>query len=124
MICPQCGAEYREGITECADCEVALVEPSAVEAESHPEPDLVEVMETSDPAVLPIVASLLEAAGIDAVVEGEGVMGVLPVGQFGAGAWSSEGRGLSVVVRVPRAQADEARQLLADVDESGGDEEE
>jgi hypothetical protein len=23
--CPQCGAEYREGFTECADCGVALV---------------------------------------------------------------------------------------------------
>src|ERR1700756_5479437 len=26
MICPQCKAEYRQGFTVCADCEVALVE--------------------------------------------------------------------------------------------------
>lgn len=26
MICPNCHAEYRDGFTTCADCEVALVE--------------------------------------------------------------------------------------------------
>ena len=26
MICPKCRAEYRRGFTECADCDVALVE--------------------------------------------------------------------------------------------------
>src|SRR5256885_8002568 len=26
MLCPQCGAEYRQGFTRCADCDVELVE--------------------------------------------------------------------------------------------------
>lgn len=29
MICPNCHAEYRDGFTTCADCEVALVEDLA-----------------------------------------------------------------------------------------------
>jgi hypothetical protein len=29
MICPQCKAEYRQGFTRCADCEVDLVEALA-----------------------------------------------------------------------------------------------
>ncbi len=121
MICPQCGAEYRSGIVECSDCEVALVEPEEAPP-LHPEPDLVEVFETSEPSVLPVVVSLLEAAGIEPVVEGDEVMGVLPVGQFGAGAWSSDGRGLSVIVKVPRERSEEARQLLSEVEEGSGGE--
>jgi len=29
MICPNCNAEYRQGFSHCADCDVDLVEPSA-----------------------------------------------------------------------------------------------
>ncbi len=110
MFCPECGAEYPPGTVECANCQVPLsAEPG------HPEPDLVELIETSEPALLPVVVSLLESAGIEPVVEGDEVMGVLPVGQFGAGGWSGEGRGLSVVVKVPRERSEEARQLLGEV---------
>jgi hypothetical protein len=36
--CPRCGAEYREGFTECADCGVALVStppPASEDREAH-----------------------------------------------------------------------------------------
>lgn len=120
MFCPECGAEYEAGVVECADCEQPLTDQPPAEPE-HPEPDLVQVLETSDPALLPVVVSLLESAGIEPIVEGDEVMGVLPVGHFGGGKWSSDGRGLNVVLKVRRAQAAEAEALLADIEE-GGDE--
>jgi hypothetical protein len=120
LFCPDCGAEYQQGVTECADCEVALVQEPPAERE-HPEPDLVEVLKTSDPALLPVVVSLLEAAGIAPVVEGDEVMGVLPVGHFGGGRWIADGRGLNVVVKVPRGRAEEAQALLTSVEESVDD---
>lgn len=116
MFCPECGAEYEPGVAECADCEVALT-PSPPPEPPHPEPDLVEVMETSDPALLPVLVSVLESAGIEPVVDGDEVMGVLPVGHFGGGKWSSDGRGLNVVIRVTRDRAEEARALLTEVEE-------
>lgn len=31
MICPKCNIEYREGVTECCDCGVELIENKAAE---------------------------------------------------------------------------------------------
>ncbi|PYN91630.1 MAG: hypothetical protein DMD91_33870, partial [Candidatus Rokuibacteriota bacterium] len=42
VVCPECGAAYRSGVSECADCRVALVrrpvETIPGPRESHPEP--------------------------------------------------------------------------------------
>ena len=63
MYCPECSGEYREGFTHCADCDVDLVEslPASPEGTSA---ELVTVLETSDPAELAFVESLLRSAGI------------------------------------------------------------
>lgn len=37
MWCPECRNEYKEGITECADCHVALVEELPPEKEKNPD---------------------------------------------------------------------------------------
>ena len=123
LFCPDCGAEYEQEVAECADCEVPLVHELPA-AEEHPEPDLVVLAEISEPTLLPVVVGLLQSAGIEPVVEGDEVMGVLPVGLFGAGGWSGKGRGLSVVVKVPRVREEEARALLAEVEERSHGEEE
>ncbi len=115
MFCPDCGAEYKVGVTECADCEVPLVAESPPEP-THPEPNLVKLTEISEPALLPVLVGLLQSAGIQPVVDGDEIMGLWPVGQPVSG-WTGSGRGLSAVIHVPADRVEEARTLLAEVDE-------
>src|SRR5260221_11524796 len=67
MKCPRCGSEYREGFTRCTDCDLELVPsappPEAGDVRSHIE--LVKVFEGGNPAVIPLVESLFEDAGIE-----------------------------------------------------------
>jgi hypothetical protein len=39
MFCPKCKAEYREGFTKCADCNIDLVPVLPSEPEFPPEPE-------------------------------------------------------------------------------------
>jgi hypothetical protein len=116
LFCPQCRAEYRQGVAECADCEVPLAPEPPAELE-HPEPHLVALTEISEPALLPVVVGLLQSAGIQPVVDGEEIMGLWPVGQPVAG-WTGWGRGLSAVIQVEADRAEEARALLAEAEKS------
>jgi hypothetical protein len=63
MYCPQCGAEYREGFTRCADCGVPLV---AVLPTEPPASDtrLVTVFESTDAAIFAMAKGALEDAAI------------------------------------------------------------
>lgn len=112
MFCPECRGEYREGITRCPDCEVALVAEPPPEA--HPEPDLVTVLETADPDLLPVVESILAGAEIPFQVEGKEILGLFPVGGFGTGL--SRSRGVSAAIKVDRSRAEEATALLASLE--------
>lgn len=115
MICPECGSEYREGFTHCNDCDVDLVEPMAEEP-AEPDVDLVSVYKSGNPALLPIVESLLRDAQIEFMTKGQSVQAL-------QGAI-----GISFVVPVEfwvRSEyADQARELLAGVEESDVVEEE
>ena len=108
MYCPDCRAEYREGFETCPDCEVQLVVELPPE---DPDADLVAVFETADVSLLPIVKSLLDAAEIPCVVQGEEALSVLPVGRWGAGI-SQSGRGLAATIRVEKARVEETEALL------------
>jgi hypothetical protein len=52
MICPQCRAEYREGFTVCADCEVELVPGEAA-------------LQDSQQALVPVARSEFESESED-----------------------------------------------------------
>lgn len=64
MFCPVCHAEYREGFTRCADCDVALVvELRPEETPSSEEPIL--LWNGDDPVEYGVIATALQQAGID-----------------------------------------------------------
>lgn len=120
MYCPKCRAEYREDVTSCPDCDVALVAELPAISELGDE-DLVAVLDTGDVALLPVVKSVLSAADIPFVVQGDESMGVLPVGKIGVAAISSGGHGLAAMILVPRDREEEARELLTGLTETEED---
>ncbi|HEY3216845.1 MAG TPA: DUF2007 domain-containing protein [Candidatus Eisenbacteria bacterium] len=71
--------------------------------------DLETVLQTSDPTLLPVVRSLLEAEGIPCFARGEQLQEFLGWGRFPSGINLITG---PVQLQVPRERSDEARQLL------------
>jgi hypothetical protein len=114
MTCPQCGGEYRDGFTQCADCDgplVAVTESSMPEVE-EPDPDrgLVSVLETGNPAEMAFAESLLLEAGIDYTKQGDRVQDLFGIGRLG---------GFNVLtgpakLLVAEQDAEAARHLLRD----------
>jgi hypothetical protein len=65
MYCPQCNVEYREGFTECSDCQVPLLSGSPPEPPpGDPNLDLVPVFESTDRFAIGLAKGSLEDAGI------------------------------------------------------------
>ena len=116
MYCPECRAEFRDEIAVCPDCEVSLVLELPPESELD-DKELISVLETADVSVLPVVKSVLRAAEIPFVVQGDEAMGVLPVGKIGLGGITSRGHGLSASILVSRDREEEARALLTELPE-------
>ena len=82
MYCPQCKGEYREGFTQCADCQMPLVD-ELPQAEPDETPvDFVEVLSAADPGLIALVKSVLESEEIPYVTHGEHfsrLFGTMPV---------------------------------------------
>ena len=113
MYCPECRAEYREGFTTCSDCGVGLVENLA--EPEHPKGPFVEVFESADASLMPVVASVLHGAGIPFLVQGgETAGGLYPLGSIGGG---SDERLLRAIIKVPEEHAEAAKVLLTEADE-------
>jgi membrane protease YdiL (CAAX protease family) len=114
MFCPKCGAEYRDGFFECADCHVQLVWelPPEPEKKSEPEKKPVEpvtVVEVKNLVHLTLVESILEEAGIPFVVMGMISDNVVLANQVDA------------EVQVGREDEQEAKRLLAELDDRNHD---
>lgn len=78
MICPQCEAEYVDGIYECADCGVLLVESLDEEEEEHEweggvyneDIDYVEIARLASLGDIPLVKSVLDSEQIEYYLQG------------------------------------------------------
>ena len=100
-FCPQCGVEYREGFTRCADCKVYLVAylPEEELTPGYDGPvDLVKMATFATPFEAEMIRELLENNGITAVLRGD----------MGAGIPMA---GSPTVLLVSEADLQRARQL-------------
>jgi hypothetical protein len=116
MFCPQCGSEYREGFTACDDCGVALVAAPAAEGAEPAGEEWVTVLETGDPGLLALAHSLLDSEGLTARFPGEGLQSLFGAGTMGSGFNIAVG---PAAIQVPAHEAEQARELLAGLEQSG-----
>lgn len=109
MYCPECGSEYREGFTQCADCGAALVASLPAAARPARDAAYVTVFDGTDPGVLAVAESLLVEAGIPYLKDGE-----LAHAYIGAAGILNPLLG-PLRVQVPEEHAAEAFKLLEEL---------
>jgi hypothetical protein len=113
MFCPKCGAEYREGFYECADCHVQLVwelppEPEKKPPEKKPV-ELITVIKVENAVHLALAKLILEEAEIPFIVKGMISDDVILASKVDA------------EVQVDREDEQEAKRLLAELDDRSHD---
>ena len=105
MKCPRCASEYREGFTRCTDCDEELIpSPPPQEDDSRSQIELVRVFEEGNPALIPLVKSLFEDAGIECTTSSESLHDLFAGGSYAVGP---------VFFSVRREDEAEARAILA-----------
>ncbi len=102
MYCPRCRAEYEAGHFRCPDCDIPLV-TALPEEEPLRFVDYEEILSTFNPADIALVKSILDAEEITYFFKGEHFTYVRP--------FADPAR-----LMVARDQAEEARELLKDLD--------
>jgi hypothetical protein len=118
--CPECNVEYIDNAIRCSDCDVELTlgPPVPPIPEEHPDLEIETVYATGDPAVVALVKSLLEDAGIEYFTKGDEIQDLIGLGRLG---------GLNYVIgpvefEVSAEDAPAARELLAHLDDATPDE--
>lgn len=102
MFCPKCKYEYVEGVKECPDCNVALVEELAEDEEDN-YIERITVFESMDVGSIALAKSILKAEEIEYLAIGD----MLNV-------WSA---GMSNIMKIQVQKKDEmaARELLEEL---------
>jgi hypothetical protein len=99
--------EYRMGVVQCSDCGSTLVEaiPEWAAQRDAEQKEFVEVLTLDGPAMVSFVRSLLQPAGIPFFIRNE------MVNRFGMGV------GGAPVLLVESSKVEEAKELLAAIDD-------
>lgn len=113
MWCTTCGGEFVDEVVMCPDCGIPLVAKQPEPVESADE--FVQVFQTADASLLPVVKSVLDGAGIPHIVQGDEAQGLYPFGSLGGG---SDNRLLAAVVLVPASRREVAAAVLEELDET------
>jgi hypothetical protein len=105
MFCPNCKAEYREGITKCADCEIELVdklsEEDDLDYEIDPDINFIEILRTNNLVDLAFIKGILDNKGINYFIKGEIMQNIRPVDP--------------AILMVEQSEAEKAIKLLKNV---------
>ena len=106
MFCPECGCEYVEGVIECADCHVPLVEslPSEMADETTETEEIrwVHLLTSTYEADIALIKGLLEGENIAYWIRGEN-RGLIRSGNMGSDIY------------VDSSRLDDAQNLIRDL---------
>lgn len=122
MYCKSCRSEFLPGIERCSDCGAELLpgdlpDPPDLRLKEPP-PDPVTVFTSRDPALFPVARSILEGEEVPFFVRGEELQDLFGIGRLGLGFNPIVG---PIEIQVPAADAERARELLAEIEPSETD---
>ena len=101
MFCPECRSEYREGFTECNDCQVALVDQLPPEQKREYE-EFEPIMTVFKEVHMALIKSEFDGAGLDYYFHGEFSHHLVPLP-------------FETRLMVRADQADEAKRILSEM---------
>jgi hypothetical protein len=110
MYCPECRSEYVEGVEECPDCSVALVDELPPEEKRDdgedplvdPDVTYVPLVRTYSAKDIAFIHSVLDDTGIRFYIRGEGLTHLRPLAD-------------PAILMVDEEAAGDARELLKDL---------